>query len=64
MDPSFGDSRECKLLSDIAAACEEQDVDAFTNAVYEFDSVQKLDSGLTTMLLGVKNNLKAGPDIL
>jgi alpha-soluble NSF attachment protein len=33
VDPSFGDSRECKLLRGLADAAEEGDQDAFTNVL-------------------------------
>ncbi|MCO5568094.1 hypothetical protein L7F22_021790 [Adiantum nelumboides] len=58
MDPSFSNSRECKLLSDLAASIEEEDVDKFTDAVKEFDNMTRLDQWKTTILLKAKNALK------
>ncbi|KAH7373112.1 hypothetical protein KP509_17G037800 [Ceratopteris richardii] len=58
MDPSFSNSRECKLLMDLAASIEEEDVDKFTDAVKEFDSMTRLDQWKTTILLKAKNALK------
>mmetsp|Transcript_44279 Transcript_44279/g.139694 ORF Transcript_44279/g.139694 Transcript_44279/m.139694 type:complete len:268 (-) Transcript_44279:190-993(-) len=58
LDVSFSDTRECKLLQDLGEAYEEQDVEKFTNAVFEFDQISKLDKWKTSLLLKVKNQLK------
>jgi len=39
-------------------AYEDMDVEKFTNEVYEFDQVSKLDKWKTTVLLRIKNKLK------
>jgi len=39
-------------------AFENYDIEAFTNAIVEFDSIQKLDNWKTTMLLRVKKTIK------
>ncbi|KAJ6311987.1 hypothetical protein OIU77_013691 [Salix suchowensis] len=59
MDPTFSGTREYKLLVDIAAAIDEEDVAKFTDVVKEFDSMTPLDSWKTTLLLRVKEKLKA-----
>ncbi|KAI4302443.1 hypothetical protein MLD38_038188 [Melastoma candidum] len=59
LDPTFSRTRECKLLQDIAAAIDEEDVAKFTNVVKEFDSMTPLDSWKTTLLLRVKEKIKA-----
>ncbi|KAH0873908.1 hypothetical protein HID58_071278 [Brassica napus] len=59
LDPTFTGTRECKFLSDLAAAIDEEDIAKFTNVVKEFDSMTPLDSWKTTMLLRVKEKLKA-----
>jgi alpha-soluble NSF attachment protein len=59
LDPTFSGTREFKLLSDIAAAIDEEDIAKFTNAIKEFDSMTPLDSWKTTLLLRVKDKLKA-----
>ncbi|OAY46347.1 alpha-soluble NSF attachment protein 2 [Manihot esculenta] len=59
MDPTFSGSREYRLLADIAAAIDEEDVAKFTDVVKEFDSMTPLDSWKTTLLLRVKEKLKA-----
>ncbi|WAR18276.1 SNAA-like protein [Mya arenaria] len=51
--PQFADARECKLLK----ACEDEDADAFTDAIKEYDSISRLDQWTTTMLLRVKKRI-------
>ncbi|KAB5538635.1 hypothetical protein DKX38_016168 [Salix brachista] len=58
MDPTFSGTREYKLLADIAAAIDEEDVAKFTDVIKEFDSMTPLDSWKTTLLLRVKEKLK------
>ncbi|MCI4394521.1 hypothetical protein PGIGA_G00169910 [Pangasianodon gigas] len=58
MFPAFSDARECKLLKKLLNAHEEQDVDAYTNAVKEFDSITRLDNWHTTMLLRIKKTIQ------
>ncbi|XP_060769108.1 N-ethylmaleimide-sensitive factor attachment protein, alpha a [Neoarius graeffei] len=58
MFPAFSDSRECKLLKKLLQAHEEQDVDAYANAVKEFDSITRLDQWYTTMLLRIKKTVQ------
>ncbi|KAI3474381.1 hypothetical protein Pfo_029242 [Paulownia fortunei] len=59
LDPTFSRTRECKLLADLAAAFDEEDAAKFTVAVKEFDSISKLDAWRTTLLLRVKESIKA-----
>ncbi|KAJ0566678.1 putative NSF attachment protein [Helianthus annuus] len=59
LDPTFSGTREYKLLADLAAAMDEEDVAKFTDAVKEFDSMTKLDEWKTSLLLRVKLLLKA-----
>ncbi|KAH6773892.1 alpha-soluble NSF attachment protein 2 [Perilla frutescens var. hirtella] len=59
LDPTFSGTREYKLLADLAAAIDEEDVAKFTDAVKEFDSMTQLDAWKTTLLLRVKEALKA-----
>lgn len=63
MFPAFSDSRECKLIKKLLSACEEENVDAFTDALREFDSISRLDKNLTAMLLKVKKQLNAEPEL-
>lgn len=63
MFPAFSDSRECKLIKILLKACEEENVEAFTEAIREFDSISRLDKNLTALLLKVKKQLNAEPDL-
>ncbi|XP_053568160.1 beta-soluble NSF attachment protein [Bombina bombina] len=62
MFPAFSDSRECKLLKKLLEAHEEQNSDAYTEAVKEFDSISRLDQWLTTMLLRIKKSIHGDGD--
>lgn len=64
MDPSFSDSREAKLVKDLLVHCQAFDTEQFTQTVFEYDSVSKLDAWKTGMLLKVKVALKEGGDSL
>ncbi|KAH9605836.1 hypothetical protein KSS87_013936 [Heliosperma pusillum] len=59
MDPTFTGTRENRLLSDLASAIDEQDVEKFTGVLKEFDQMTPLDGWKTTLLLRVKDKLKA-----
>lgn len=59
LDPTFSGTREYRLLADVAAAIDEEDVAKFTEVVKEFDSMSPLDSWKTTLFLRVKEKLKA-----
>lgn len=58
LDPTFSGTREYKLLCNLAEALDEGDVVKFTDAVQEYDSMTRLDSWKTTLLLRVKNTIK------
>lgn len=58
MDATFSSQRECKFLQQIISACENYDSEAFTQAVVDFDAIQKLDQWKTTILLRIKNSIK------
>lgn len=57
IDLNFDNSRECNFLSTLADALDEGDVDAFTNAVAEFDFLTRLDAWKTTLLVRVKRKI-------
>jgi len=59
MDVTFASQRECKFLEQILDAAEKYDVDAFTQAVVEYDSISKLDQWKTSILLKIKNSIKS-----
>lgn len=58
MFPAFSDSRECKLVKKLLDAFEEQNVEAYTDAVKEYDTISRLDQWLTTMLLRIKKTIQ------
>jgi len=62
MDVTFSSQRECKLLTELLAASEAYDVDAFTQATKEYDSVSKLDSWKVSLLLKIKETIKSPED--
>nr|XP_010929760.1 alpha-soluble NSF attachment protein [Elaeis guineensis] len=59
LDPTFSGTREYKLLADLAASMDEEDVGKFTDVIKEYDSMTRLDHWKTTLLLRAKNALKA-----
>jgi len=62
-DNTFPSTREAKFLSALAEAVETGDMEAFTGAVVEFDSVTKLDNWKTAILLKIKRQLeRPGPE--
>lgn len=64
MDGTFTQAREGKLLSDIIAAVDDGDVEAFTNVVYDYDSMSKLDEWKTSILLTIKKSVRDVEDDL
>ncbi|KAI2653901.1 Alpha-soluble NSF attachment protein [Labeo rohita] len=64
MFPAFSDSRECKLVKKLLDAFEEQNVDAYTDAVKEYDTISRLDQWLTTMLLRIKKSIQEDENYL
>ncbi|OQR75085.1 soluble NSF attachment protein-like [Tropilaelaps mercedesae] len=64
MYPSFADSREYKFGKSLVKAVEDEDIDAFTAAVTEYDSISRLDKWYTSILLHIKRGLQSEPDLL
>lgn len=58
MDPGFASQREFMLLSDLCEAVEAQDQEQFTDKLYQFDQISKLDKWKTTILVRVKNSIE------
>lgn len=48
----------------LLSACEENDVDAFTEALRNYDSVSRLDPWHTSMLLRVKKGIEGESNLL
>lgn len=62
--PRLSFSLFSRLLQGIVEAVENGDVEAFTNTVYEFDSIATLDPWKTKILLRIKNGLKSNEEDL
>ncbi|XP_012677399.1 N-ethylmaleimide-sensitive factor attachment protein, alpha a [Clupea harengus] len=58
MFPAFSDCRECKLVKKLLDAFDEQNIDAYTDAIKDFDSITRLDQWYTTMLLRIKKGIQ------
>jgi alpha-soluble NSF attachment protein len=58
LDPSFQSTREHQLIVDLAETVESGDQEAFTDKLFQFDQMSKLDKWKTTLLLRVKNNIE------
>jgi len=56
---TFERDRECKFLEEILEACENYDVEQFTNVVSEYNSLTPLDTWKVGLLAKVKEHLKA-----
>jgi len=57
LDPRFGSSREGELLQALVEACEDTDVDKFTETIYAFESASPLSNWKVEFLLKVKDNM-------
>ncbi|KAF5620610.1 putative transport vesicle fusion SEC17 [Fusarium sp. NRRL 25303] len=62
MDPSFGAQREHQLLTDLCEAIEAKSQEQFTDRLYQFDQISKLDKWKTTILVRVKNQIEEEED--
>ncbi|KAI1631931.1 alpha-soluble NSF attachment protein [Biscogniauxia mediterranea] len=62
LDPTFPSNREHQLLVDLAAAIEAQDQDQFTDKLFQYDQMSKLDKWKTTLLVRVKGNIEEAGD--
>lgn len=64
LDPSFSQSREFELLSNVIEAVREGDTEKLSQKIYEYDRFNKLDHWKTTILLKVKNTIVEADDDL
>ncbi|XP_039253410.2 alpha-soluble NSF attachment protein-like [Styela clava] len=55
--PAFSDSRECQLLKSLIETHDNQNSDAFAEAVAKYDSISRIDQWLTTILLRIKKTI-------
>jgi len=64
LDPRFASSREGELLGSLAAAFEGNDVDMFTDKLFQFDSITPLTPWRTDFLVKAKDHMTGGDDPL
>jgi alpha-soluble NSF attachment protein len=57
-DPSFAAQRECQLLSDLIEAIEAGNQEVFTDKLYAYDQMSRLDKWKTEILVRVKNQIE------
>ncbi|KAK0257107.1 vesicular-fusion protein S17 [Friedmanniomyces endolithicus] len=58
LDPSFTQTREHQLLTDLVEAVDEGDQEKFADKLFQFDQMSKLDKWKTTLLLRVKDGIE------
>ncbi|PVI03232.1 alpha-soluble NSF attachment protein [Periconia macrospinosa] len=59
LDPSFTQQREHQLLVDLAQAVEQGDQDVFSEKLFQYDQMSKLDKWKTTLLLRIKETVES-----
>lgn len=64
IDLNFDNSRECNFLTTLVDAMDEGDLDSFTNAVAEFDSLTRLDAWKTSLLVRVKRKISSREEVV
>ncbi|KKA28762.1 hypothetical protein TD95_004794 [Thielaviopsis punctulata] len=57
IDPTFAAQREYRVLSDLCESIQAGDAQKFTDQLYNFDQVSKLDKWKTTLLVRVKEGI-------
>jgi len=65
LDMTFQSTREYQLLNDLTNDYEEGDEEKFTDHLFQYDQMSKLDKWKTTLLLKIKNAIEktAGGDL-
>lgn len=62
LDPGFAKQRENMLLTDLCDAIEAKSQDQFTDSLFRFDQISKMDKWKTTILVRVKDSIQAEDD--
>lgn len=62
LDPSFAAQREHQLLVDLTESIEAKSQEQFSDRLFQFDQVSKLDKWKTTILVRVKNSIEEADD--
>jgi len=60
--PVFDGSRECKLIEGCVTAFKAEDVDKFTEIVFKYDQISRLDGWSSKVLLDIKTVMKEGAE--
>lgn len=58
LDPTFASTREHQLLVDLSEAVEQGDQEAYTDKLFQYDQLSKLDKWKTELLLRIKNGIE------
>lgn len=62
MDPQFATQREHMLLVDLSEAVEAKSQEQFTDKLFQFDQISKLDKWKATVLVRVKDTIEEADD--
>lgn len=62
MDPTFAGQREHQLLVDLIQAIEEGDQEVYSDKLYAYDQMSKLDKWKTALFLRIKGKIEEGAD--
>lgn len=63
IDSTFASTKEYPFLTDIAAALEDGDVDAYTELVTKWDRTNAMDDWKTEILLKIKRMIDEEPSL-
>lgn len=58
LDTTFASTREHQLLVDLSQSVEAGEKETFTDKLYEFDRMSKLDNWKTTLLLRIQKAIE------
>jgi len=59
MDPKFDGSRELKLIENMVQSYQDGDVSKFTDVVFNYDRIYKLDNWTSSLLLNIKQTIQS-----
>jgi alpha-soluble NSF attachment protein len=63
IDPTFTSTRENQLLTDLTEAVEHGDQEAFSDKLFQFDQLSRLDKWKTALFVRIKDSIEeAGED--
>jgi alpha-soluble NSF attachment protein len=57
-DPTFAGQRECQLLADLIEAIDAGNQEVFTDKLYAYDQMSRLDKWKTEILMRIKNQIE------